>query len=75
MQTLLAVTGSSQLATQAVNGDKPHENFYRVPFELVPDLVGGRRVFLRGGWAYVPKDQVVSLVVQPFRCERGGGYA
>lgn len=43
----------------------------QVPFEQVPDLVAGRRVFLQAGFAFVSKDQMSSLVVQPFRCERG----
>jgi len=38
-----------------------------VPFEQVPDLVAGRRVYLSAGFAYVSKDQMSSLVVQPFR--------
>ena len=38
-----------------------------MPFEQVPDLVAGRRVFLRCGLAYVAKDQIASLVVAHFR--------
>eukprot|EP00878_Enallax_costatus_P006172 GHUV01006471.1.p1 GENE.GHUV01006471.1~~GHUV01006471.1.p1 ORF type:complete len:539 (+),score=187.65 GHUV01006471.1:149-1765(+) len=41
--------------------------FYKVPFQLVPDLVGARRVLLKGGQAYVDEDQVYSLVVGSFR--------
>lgn len=47
----------------------------QVPFELVPDLVAGRRVLLRAGSAYVSKDQVASLVVQPFRAGLAKGLA
>jgi hypothetical protein len=33
--------------------------YYNVPFEDVPaELVAGRRVLLRKGWAYVPREQV-----------------
>jgi hypothetical protein len=32
--------------------------FYKVPFAAVPDLIGGRRVLLRAGMAYVGQDQV-----------------
>lgn len=32
--------------------------YYKVPFEDVPELVAGRRVLLRKGWAYVPREQV-----------------
>ncbi|XP_015572159.1 probable DNA primase large subunit isoform X2 [Ricinus communis] len=41
--------------------------FYKVPFEEVPELVAGRRVFIRKGHAYVAPNQVVSLVVTQFR--------
>ncbi|PPD93245.1 hypothetical protein GOBAR_DD09809 [Gossypium barbadense] len=41
--------------------------FYKVPFEEVPDLVAGRRVFIHKGHAYVAINQVVSLVVTQFR--------
>lgn len=41
--------------------------YYKVPFEEVPDLVAGRRVFIHMGYAYVAVNQVVSLVVTLFR--------
>ncbi|XP_010250659.1 PREDICTED: probable DNA primase large subunit [Nelumbo nucifera] len=41
--------------------------FFKVPFEEVPDLVSGRRVFILKGYAYVAMNQVVSLVVTQFR--------
>ncbi|KAJ6846080.1 putative DNA primase large subunit isoform X1 [Iris pallida] len=41
--------------------------YFKAPFEEVPDLVGGRRVFLLKGFAYVPMNQVVSFVVHNFR--------
>lgn len=41
--------------------------FYKVPFEEVPELVAGRRVFICKGYAYVAMNQVVSLVVTQFR--------
>jgi DNA primase large subunit len=65
--TALAVTNSLAAAQGVTQGASPHESFYKVPFEAVPDLVATRRVFLRGGFAYVSRDQVGSLVVQPFR--------
>jgi DNA primase large subunit len=37
--------------------------FYSVPFEEVADLVRGRRVYMAGGQAFVPRDQLASLVV------------
>ncbi|KAL9232528.1 hypothetical protein vseg_007633 [Gypsophila vaccaria] len=41
--------------------------FYKVPFEDVPELVAGRRVYIHKGHAYVAMHQVVSLVVTQFR--------
>lgn len=41
--------------------------YFKVPFEEVPELVAGRRVFLQKGHAYVAMNQVVSLVVTQFR--------
>lgn len=39
----------------------------QVDFEAVPDLVAGRKVFLRQGQAYVSKADIASLVVGHFR--------
>jgi DNA primase large subunit len=33
----------------------------------VPDLIEKRRVFLKGGWAYVPSQQQSSIVFQEFQ--------
>ncbi|KMT07427.1 hypothetical protein BVRB_6g150500 [Beta vulgaris subsp. vulgaris] len=41
--------------------------FYKVPFEEVPELVAGRRVYIHKGHAYVAMNQVISLVVTQFR--------
>ncbi|KAI4384225.1 hypothetical protein MLD38_002408 [Melastoma candidum] len=41
--------------------------FYKVPFEEVPELVAGRKVYISRGNAYVAMNQVVSLVVTQFR--------
>lgn len=35
----------------------------------VPDLVEKRRVFLKGGWAYVPSREQSSIVFQAFESE------
>lgn len=43
------------------------EDHYKVPFEEVLDLVRGRRVFLRAGFAYVPQSELVSIVGGQFR--------
>lgn len=42
-------------------------SFYAVPFADVPELVRGRRAYLRGGRAYVHRDGLASLVVGLFR--------
>ena len=67
--TARAITGSTQQAQAIALGSSPHESFFKVPFESVPDLVGSRKVYVHSGFAYVSRDQVGSLVVQPFRAE------
>lgn len=41
--------------------------FYKVFFAEVPELVRTRRVFISGGYAYVPDPDLVSVVVSHFR--------
>ena len=43
-----------------------HETYFKVDWERVSDLVGSRRVFVRGGKAYVPSSEHSSLVVSEF---------
>ncbi|KAK7400033.1 hypothetical protein VNO78_11232 [Psophocarpus tetragonolobus] len=43
--------------------------FYKVPFEEVPELVAGRKVFIKQGYAYVAMNQIVSLVATLFRSQ------
>lgn len=38
------------------------QDFYKVPFQEVLDLVKNRRVFLQSGYAYVPTTEFVSVV-------------
>lgn len=45
------------------------ERFYKVKWTRVPDLVEKRRVFLKGGWAYVPGREQSSVVFQEFEVE------
>ncbi|GAA5897500.1 DNA primase subunit PRI2 [Sporobolomyces salmoneus] len=49
------------------------ESFFKVDWTKVTDLVGQRKVFLRGGKAYVPSSQEFSLVAAEFsnRLSRG----
>ena len=44
-------------------------DFYKVPFTDVLDLVRGRRVFLKQGFAYVPRQELVSIILGIFRYE------
>lgn len=41
--------------------------FSQVPFTEVLDLVRGRKVFLSRGFAYVPKDDMISILITHYR--------
>ena len=47
--------------------------WFKVDFEMVPELVESRKVFLKGGKAYVPAREQMSMVVAGFndRMEKG----
>ncbi|KAI2467907.1 DNA primase, large subunit [Annulohypoxylon bovei var. microspora] len=42
------------------------ETWFKVDWERVPDLIEGRRVFLKAGKAYVPSKELPSMVVAEF---------
>ncbi|KAJ7273647.1 eukaryotic and archaeal DNA primase, large subunit-domain-containing protein [Mycena haematopus] len=42
------------------------DKYYKVRWTRVPDLVDRRKVFLKGGWAYVPSREQSSIVYQEF---------
>ncbi|KAJ7156038.1 eukaryotic and archaeal DNA primase, large subunit-domain-containing protein [Mycena crocata] len=42
------------------------DSYYKVRWTRVPDLVDKRKVFLKGGWAYVPSREQSSIVYQEF---------
>ncbi|KAJ7709969.1 eukaryotic and archaeal DNA primase, large subunit-domain-containing protein [Mycena rosella] len=42
------------------------DKYYKVRWTRVPDLVDKRKVFLKGGWAYVPSREQSSIVYQEF---------
>eukprot|EP00270_Netrium_digitus_P009278 TRINITY_DN281_c0_g2_i1.p1 TRINITY_DN281_c0_g2~~TRINITY_DN281_c0_g2_i1.p1 ORF type:complete len:343 (-),score=90.76 TRINITY_DN281_c0_g2_i1:262-1290(-) len=42
-------------------------HFYKVRFEEIAELVAGKRVFLHKGLAYVPRDQLASIILGHFR--------
>jgi len=52
---------------RATPNAKESHAYYKVPFHEVPDLVRGRRVLVRDGYAYVPAENLVSIVVGIFR--------
>jgi hypothetical protein len=43
------------------------DSFYVVPFEQATDLVAHRKVLLRGGKAFVHKNDIISIVLAQFR--------
>ncbi|KAF9500942.1 DNA primase, large subunit [Pleurotus eryngii] len=42
------------------------ETYLKVRWTRVPDLVSHRKVFLKGGWAYVPSREQSSIIFQEF---------
>ena len=42
-------------------------DFVKVPFLQALDLVGRRRVLVRGGTAFVPRDRLISIITSRFR--------
>ncbi|XP_015757797.1 PREDICTED: DNA primase large subunit-like isoform X2 [Acropora digitifera] len=46
-----------------------HTDYFKVPFADALDLVRGRKVYLENGFAYVPRDELVSLVSNEFRMQ------
>lgn len=50
-------------------GQVDNPEHYKVPFEEVIDLVRQRKVFLRGGFAYVPEPDLVSIVSTAVRAK------
>ncbi|CAJ2510492.1 Uu.00g133010.m01.CDS01 [Anthostomella pinea] len=59
-------------ATAGFRKNNEDELWFKVDWERVPDLVEGRRVFLKAGKAYVPSREQASMVVAEFtqRLER-----
>ncbi len=44
-----------------------HQEYYKVRFEEVSDLIRQRRVYLQAGYAYVPQSDLVSIVATRVR--------
>ncbi|KAA1474935.1 DNA primase large subunit [Dentipellis sp. KUC8613] len=55
---------SSSLGTK---DEEYYKSYAQVKWTRVPDLVEKRRVFLKGGWAYVPSRDQSSIVFQEFQ--------
>ncbi|CAN0538252.1 unnamed protein product, partial [Laminaria digitata] len=47
--------------------DVDRTTYYKIPFWQAVDLIGKRQVYLEGGFAYVPVQRVVTIVVSRFR--------
>ncbi|XP_048758836.1 DNA primase large subunit-like [Ostrea edulis] len=60
LQNLIASAGKNS-ATADTN------EYFKVPFSDVLDLVRGRKVFLSKGFAYVPKDDMISILITHYR--------
>ncbi|KAI1894728.1 hypothetical protein AGOR_G00118740 [Albula goreensis] len=55
-------------STYTVSGATVKEqDFYKVPFQDALDLVRLRKVFLRQGYAYIPHQDIVTIVLNDFR--------
>ncbi|KAM7218296.1 putative dna primase large subunit protein [Rhypophila decipiens] len=61
----LAATSTANYGKKGAQ-DLEDESWCKVDWERVPDLVEGRRVFLRGGMAYVPAKEQQSMVIAEF---------
>lgn len=53
--------------------DVEEGGWFKVDFETVPELVEGRRVFLKGGKAYVPVREQMSMVLAGFNARLDKG--
>ncbi|CAB3984192.1 DNA primase large subunit [Paramuricea clavata] len=58
---------SSKLASADYVSTVEMTNYYKVPFTEVLDLVRWRKVYLEKGYAYVPRDRLVSIISNCFR--------
>ena len=53
--------------------DVTRTQFFRIPFTQALDLVAHRQVFLENGFAYVPVERLVSIIVARFRSNLSRG--
>jgi DNA primase large subunit len=50
-----------------VREDASSAQFFKVKWTQAMDLVSSRRVFLRAGYAFVPRDKLVSIIINRYR--------
>lgn len=73
LRTVYLISGSGDAAEEETHKpnfqDTPFENvrYFLVPFTKAIDLLRGRRVFLSGGNAYVPRGRIISIIVGRFK--------
>lgn len=69
LRTVWEVTGAGK--DQATGEVTPFEatKFFKVSFRAALDLVGKRRVFVKAGYAYVPRDKLISIIMARFRAQ------
>ncbi|XP_054456290.1 DNA primase large subunit [Anoplopoma fimbria] len=56
---------SSSYAVSGVTVE--NQDFYKVPFQDALDLVRTRKVYLAGGYVYIPHQDIVTIVLNDFR--------
>ncbi|MED6271506.1 DNA primase large subunit, partial [Characodon lateralis] len=54
-------------SSHGINGVTLEQDFYKVPFQDALDLVRTRKVYLKEGYAYIPHNEIVTIVLNDFR--------
>ncbi|KAJ9593453.1 hypothetical protein L9F63_014982 [Diploptera punctata] len=62
-------------SSASISSSIENYEFYRVPFIEVQDLVRSRRVYISGGYAYVPSTDLISILSSVFRTNLAHGMA
>ncbi|EKM55552.1 uncharacterized protein PHACADRAFT_173695 [Phanerochaete carnosa HHB-10118-sp] len=63
----LKAAASTYLPPKEFEPNLEADKYYKVPWTRVPDLVERRKVFLKGGKAYVPSKEQSSIVFEEFQ--------
>ncbi|KAF3708321.1 DNA primase large subunit [Channa argus] len=64
-KTLLDKLVSSSYAVSGITVE--NQDFYKVPFQDALDLVRTRKVYLKGGYVYIPHQDIITIVLNDFR--------